>query len=175
MKDIKFIARTAVMLALTVAFQMLGRMIPGQAGNFVAGPLVNACILVSTAMLGLKGGLIICAVSPFTSLINNHAAIAVVLLPFSVFIAAGNMVLASLFHVLKNVNKVAGIIAGAVLKAAFLYASALFFLKLFPAYENYRKQLVTMFSLPQLITAIIGGAIAYIVIKKLDKHNAGQS
>ena len=87
----RFMTRTAILLALTVAVQMAGRAIPAPANSFIVGPLVNACILISTAFTGLVGGIIISILAPFTSLINNHAAIAPVLLLFAPFIALGNI------------------------------------------------------------------------------------
>ena len=68
----KLITRTAIMLALTIVFQALGRYTNlGPNSNFVVGPLVNACLLIATAAAGLWGGAIVSIVSPFGAIITG--------------------------------------------------------------------------------------------------------
>jgi hypothetical protein len=167
----RFMTRTAILLALTVAVQMAGRSIPAPANSYIVGPLVNACILISTAFVGLTGGIIISILAPFTSLINNHAVIAPILLLFAPFIAIGNMLLAFCFHILKKKSQVAGIIIGAILKFGFLFGAIKLFVNLKGDIKpKIVSNLVSLFSFPQLITALIGGIIAIAVIKAL-KNN----
>jgi len=163
---IKFVTRTAILLALTVVFQMAGRAIPNN--NFIVGPLVNACLIISTAMVGIFGGLVIAVISPFTSLINNHAPIAGALLPFSPFVAAGNFVLVLSYYLLMKRSQIAGIIVGSILKSGFLYGGVILFLKIF-SFPKFANTLMFLFGWPQLVTALIGGAVALIVIKSLGK------
>lgn len=167
----RFLTRTAILLALTVAVQMAGRAIPAPANSFIVGPLVNACILISTAFVGLAGGIIISVLAPFTSLINNHAPIAPVLLLFAPLIAVGNSILALFFHYLKNKSQVMGILLGAVVKFGFLFGAIRVFVELKgdikPPMAN---NLITLFSIPQLITALLGGVIAIVVVKALKKN-----
>lgn len=161
---IKFITRTALLLALVVAVQMAGRLLPNN--NFIVGPLVNACLLVSTALAGVWSGIIISVVSPFSSLINNHAPVAAALLPFAPFVAAGNAIFVLSFYLLRKKSAAAGIGIGAVLKFAFLYFAIRLFLRMFE-FSKFAKVLTALFSWPQLITALLGGVIALAVIKAL--------
>ncbi|MCX7709010.1 MAG: ECF transporter S component [Clostridia bacterium] len=165
--NIRFITRTALILAVVVAIQMIGRTLPYN--NFIVGPLVNACLLIATAMLGLGGGLIISILSPFTSLINNHAPVAAALMMFAPVIAAGNFIFILSYYFVRKWNGIGGVILGAVLKFGFLLAGIRIFLKVvsFPKFE---KALLTLFSVPQLITALVGGALAIAVIKALQKN-----
>lgn len=160
----QFITRTALLLALVIVVQMAGRFIPNS--NFVVGPLVNACLLVSTALTGVWSGIIIAVVSPLSSLINNHAPVAAALLPFSPFIAVGNAVYVLSYYLLRKKSPLAGIGVGSVLKFAFLYFAIRLFLQIFE-FPKFAKVLSLLFGWPQLITALLGGIIALAVIKAL--------
>ena len=54
---IRFLTRTALLLAVVIAFQVFGKMIPYN--NFIVGPVVNAALLVATASAGLWSGIAI--------------------------------------------------------------------------------------------------------------------
>lgn len=165
--SVRFITRTALLLAVVVAVQMIGRVLPYN--NLIVGPLVNACLLIATAMLGLWGGLIISVVSPLTSLINNHAPVAAALLLFAPVIAAGNFVFVVSYYFIRKWNGVGGIIVGAILKFVFLLAGIRIFLNV-ASFPKFEKALLALFSVPQLITALIGGLLAVVVIKALRKN-----
>ncbi|RCX13867.1 hypothetical protein DFR58_116103 [Anaerobacterium chartisolvens] len=172
--SVKFISRTAVLLALTVVFQMLGRIIPPPYNSFISGPLVNACLLLAAAFSGVWSGVIIAILAPFTSLINNHAAIAPMLLMFAPFIAIGNSILVVSFNLLKKRSKLFGVLAGAVLKFAFLWGAIVIFVRVNTAVNaKMAPVLVSMFSVPQLVTALIGGAVALAAMKALKNTIGG--
>lgn len=168
-KKVKFIARTAILLALTIVFQMMGRFL-GQYNNFIVGPLVNAALVVSTATAGIWSGTAISVIAPFVSAFTNKSAMAPIILSFSPFIAAGNFILVLMYYLLKNKNKIIGIIAGAVLKFGFLYAAISLFVSLLKINPNIAQTLTFLFGWPQLLTALVGGAIALVVIRILEKH-----
>lgn len=163
---VQFLTRTALLLALTIVFQIAGRFIPNS--NFIVGPLVNTCLLVATAFAGVWSGIIISVISPFTSLINNHAPVAAALLPFAPFVAAGNAVFVLSYYLLRKKSAIAGIGIGAVLKFGFLYAAITFFLQIF-SFPKFAKALIFLFGWPQLVTALIGGILGLIVIKAVGK------
>lgn len=165
-KKIQFMTRTALLLALVITVQLAGRLLPNS--NFIVGPLVNACLLVSTALAGVWSGLFISVVSPFSSLINNHAPVAAALLPFAPFVAAGNAVYVLSYYLLRKKSAAAGVGVGAVLKFGFLYLAINIFLQLF-SFPKFAKVLLALFGWPQLITALLGGIIGLAVIKVLKK------
>lgn len=168
--NIRFITRTALLLALVVAVQMTGRMLPPGVSNFVVGPLVNASLLVVTAMLGLWGGLIISVASPFTSLINNHAPVASALTLFAPVIAAGNFIFVLSFYFIRKWNGIGGVVAGSLLKFGFLFAGIKIFLNIVNFPGKIETALQGLFSVPQLITALIGGFLAITVTKALQRN-----
>lgn len=164
----KMITRTAILLALAIVIQMLGRFL-GPSNNFVVGPLVNAILLVATAMTGLWGGTAIAVIAPFVSALTNKAAIAPLILSFSPFIALGNFVLVLSYFLLAKKSKVAGVLVGAVVKFGVLFGSITAFVQLLSVKPKQAAVLTALFSWPQLLTAVIGGIIALIVIKALDR------
>ena len=168
-KKIQFMTRTALLLALVITLQMAGRFIPNN--NFIVGPLVNACLLVSTALAGVWSGIIIAVASPFTSLINNHAPVAAALLPFAPFVAAGNAVYVLSYYLLRKKSAIAGVGIGSVLKFGFLYAAINIFLQVFN-FPKFAKVLTFLFSWPQLVTALLGGVVALAAIKALKNNIA---
>lgn len=163
--NIRIITRTAILLALTILFQTLGRYIPlGQFNQFIVGPLVNACLLVAAAYTGLAGGAAVSVLSPFGAILTG----ATIPLPFAPFIAAGNFILVLAFFLLKK-KPLAGIAAGALLKFGFLTAAVNLFVRMMGIPENKAAVLVASFSWPQLITAVVGGVLAILVLKALEK------
>jgi len=160
--DTKNITRTALMLALTIVFQVIGRYIPlGQNSNFVVGPLVNACLIITASMVGLFGASFIAVAAPFGALMTG----ATVPLPFVPFVALGNLVLVVLFYFLNKRNYIAGVISGAIIKFLVLYASILAFTNLANIPAKKASIMILTFGWPQLVTALVGGAIAFVVIK----------
>jgi hypothetical protein len=161
----KMITRTAILLALTIIFQTLGRFIPlGQFNQFIVGPLVNACLLIAAAYVGLAGGTIIAVLSPFGAILTGAA----IPLPFAPFIALGNFILVLLFVLLKK-KPLIGITSGAILKFVFLFAAINVFTGLMNIPAKKAVLLIASFSWPQLVTALVGGLIALIVFKALGK------
>ncbi len=163
--NIKIITRTAILLALTILFQALGRFIPlGQFNQFIVGPLVNACLIVAATYTGLTGGAVVAVLSPFGAILTGS----VIPLPFAPFIAVGNFILVLVFFLLKK-KPLAGIASGAVLKFGFLLASVNLFVWMMNIPAKKAVLLIASFSWPQLVTAIIGGLLALLVLKALRK------
>ena len=164
----RFITMTGMLLALTIVFQVIGRFfitpLMGPNNNFVVGPLVNACLLIATASVGLLGGTIIAILAPFGALITG-AGVPPLFVPF---IAIGNFLIVFCFHLLKR-NRIAGLIVGSIIKFAFLFAAINVFVSLMELPTKKANLFVFAFGWPQLVTAIIGGIIAIAVLKSLDK------
>lgn len=171
---IQVIARTAILLALTIVFQIMGRFL-GPNNNYIVGPLVNAALIVATAATGLWGATAISVIAPFVSALTNKAAIAPLILSFSPFIALGNFVYVLCFYLFIKKNRVAGIIIGAIVKFGFLYAAISIFTRVMDVAEKPAAVLNALFSWPQLVTALIGGVVALLVVKTLNKSIDMQS
>lgn len=168
-KPVQFITRTAVLLALTVLFQSLRSlfpMIPANISQYLVGSLVNLCLIVASVMVGYQGGLIIAVVAPIIALLQGFT-------PFPVLvpaIASGNAVLVVTVSLLHKRNAAFAAALGAVLKFITLTVGVVYIVVPFlleNAPDKAKAALSLQFSWPQLITALIGGAVAMGVLAVL--------
>lgn len=168
----KKLIEASLLLAMGIVFQILGRNIP-QINQFLVGPMIN-CILILTAFIcGKWWGIGVGILTPLLALFVGQ--LATPLAPFIPFIMIGNFLFVFLFSLFKEgqpLKKCIGIIIGALAKYAFLTLAAtklisLFSLKFPPKVV---EKLAISMSIPQLITALVGGAFALIIIKLLTKR-----
>lgn len=175
-KKIRWITETAVMLALLVCLQALTKPM----GQLVTGSCVNAILAVSALVGGLSSGLVVALCSPILAFLLGIAP-QILTVPA---IMAGNSVFVILLSVLadktgKNMIKqiVAWIVAAAA-KFAALYAIVVLLIcgvlseNLLAAgvlKAPMLNALPATFSWPQLITALIGGAVALSITPVLRK------
>lgn len=159
----KFIASTGLFIAVTVVCQSLSKLIPlGEFGNFITGSLVNACLLISTAYLGLWGGAAVGVITPLCAILTG-SAIPIIFVPF---IILGNFSIVLLFHLTMR-YKLLRLLVPACVKTLILYASVKFILYLMSFPEAQAKMMLYLFGWPQLVTAVIGGCIAFIIIPRV--------
>lgn len=175
-KKIRWITETAVMLALLVCLQALTKPM----GQLVTGSCVNAILAVSALVGGLSSGLLVALCSPVLAFLLGIAP-QILTVPA---IMAGNSVFVILLSVLadktgKNMIKqiIAWIVAAAA-KFAALYAIVVLLIcgvlseNLLAAgvlKAPMLNALPATFSWPQLITALIGGAVALSITPVLKK------
>ena len=175
-KKIRWITETAVMLALLVSLQALTKSM----GQLVTGSCVNAILAVSALVGGLSSGLVVALCSPVLAFLLGIAP-QILTVPA---IMAGNSVFVILLSVLadktgKNMIKqiIAWIVAAAA-KFAALYAIVVLLIcgilseNLLAAgvlKAPMLNALPATFSWPQLITALIGGAVALSITPVLKK------
>ena len=175
-KKIRWITETAVMLALLVCLQALTKPM----GQLVTGSCVNAILAVSALVGGLSSGLVVALCSPVLAFLLGIAP-QILTVPA---IMAGNSVFVILLSVLadktgKNIIKqiIAWIVAAAA-KFAALYAIVVLLIcgvlseNLLAAgvlKAPMLNALPATFSWPQLITALIGGAVALSITPVLKK------
>ena len=175
-KKIRWITETAVTLALLVCLQALTKPM----GQLVTGSCVNAILAVSALVGGLSSGLVVSLCSPVLAFLLGIAP-QILTVPA---IMAGNSVFVILLSVLadktgKNMIKqiIAWIVAAAA-KFAALYAIVVLLIcgilseNLLAAgvlKAPMLNALPATFSWPQLITALIGGAVALSITPVLRK------
>jgi hypothetical protein len=121
---VRFITRTAFLLALTVAFQGL------KLGQFFTGPLVNAVLYISAYAVGWPAGMIIGAITPWIALLVG--ILKPVLAPAVPFIMLGNVLLVFVFYILRNFNSYIAVVVASIVKFGVLYISTTFLLGLNP-------------------------------------------
>lgn len=176
------LVQTALLLAICIASQYFKNL-----SVYITGPIVNTTIIIAVLTVGLWSGLLISIIAPVTAFFFTGSPImAAIPLMFPV-VMAGNAILAvSVWYFQEKLSfrlrLSAGLIAGSVLKAIFMgIVVVLIILPLFgsniagklPKPEALPKVLATAritFSVTQLITALIGSALAYVIWIPLKKY-----
>ena len=175
-KKIRWITETAVMLALLVSLQALTKPM----GQLVTGSCVNAVLAVSALVGGLSCGLTVALISPVLAFLLSIAP-QILTVPA---IMVGNSVFVVLLSLLadksgRNIGKqVLAWLTAAVAKFASLYAIVVWLICGVLS-ENLLasgvmkapmlKALPATFSWPQLFTALIGGAVALLIVPVVRK------
>ncbi|MDR3207125.1 MAG: ECF transporter S component [Oscillospiraceae bacterium] len=172
----RYIAYTGLMLALCVLFQSLRTLIPVLATVQIFGPfnlsvliigsLVNLTLVLAAWHVGLWSGAAVSVLAPIIAFLQGHQT----LLPMVVTIALGNFALVLIVWLLRE-KKLVGVAAGALLKFAVQYALVLLLVipVFVPAESPQLKALPILFSWPQLVAAVIGGALALLIYPRLKK------
>ena len=154
--NVKFITRTAILLAITLIFQFL------KMPQLITGSIVNAMLLIAAGTVGMWSGVIIGLLTPVIAFL-----VGIMGFPLMIpFIMIGNGVYVILFSTQKN--KVIGMIVGAVVKFIWLALSVKYIMQLFNV--KVPLKIVQAFTTPQLITALIGGMLGIIVIALLENY-----
>ena len=175
-KKIRWITETALMLALLVSLQAITKPL----GQIVTGSCVNAILAISVLVGGLSSGLTVALISPVLAFLLGIAP-----MPLTVpAIMAGNCVYVWMLHLLADktgkvpVKQVVAWVIAAAAKFSTLYILVAQLicgvLSEFLIAAGHMKPpmvqaLPVTFGLPQLITALIGGAVALLMFPVLKK------
>lgn len=169
-----WVTRTAAITALLVVLQA----VTAPLGNtLLTGSLVNMLLIVSVMTCGLLTGISVAVVSPAVAKLIGIGPLWS-LIPF---IIAGNAVLVLCWHLIGNGKRprlaaAAAVVAAALAKFLVLYIGvvkvAIPLLLDLPAPQA--AAVGGMFSIPQLITAATGGALAAVLIPRIKRAAAGQ-
>ncbi len=180
-KKIRWITETAVLLALLVCLQAVTKPL----GQLVTGSCVNAVLAIAALVGGLGCGITVALISPICAFLLGIAPNFITVLPIMV----GNCCYVVLLHVIAGKSmkplwkQPVALAAAAGTKFAVLYllvvqlicgvaADALLGQKLGDIVvlaPPMLKMLPTMFAWPQLFTALIGGAVALLMVPMLRK------
>lgn len=165
-KRILWITETAVMLALLIVLQWATKPL----GQIVTGSCVNAVLAVAVLLGGLWCGLAVALVSPFCAFLLGIGPQLIAIIPA---IALGNAVLVLVMHFVygKSVwRRVWAWLAAALGKFGVLYLVVVQLLcRVLPLKQPQIDTFTTMFSAPQLVTALIGGGLALLMVPVLKK------
>ncbi len=159
-----WLTRTAVLLALTLAVQFLG--LP----QWFTGPLVNAFLLLASLLVGMGSGVVIGLLTPWIALLRG--ILPPPLAPMVPFIMLGNALLVIIFSLITRKREVLWLNVLALVLAAsgkyLLLSQAVRYLVEVP------PRVAQAMQIPQLLTALAGGAIA-LLIGKAVKRALGRS
>ena len=177
-KNIRLITETAVMLALLIALQALTKPM----GQLVTGSCVNAVLAITAVLVGMGSGIAVALISPVFAFLLGIAPNFVTVLP----IMAGNVCFVVLLRLIYSKalwRQPVALVAAAGVKFGVLYllvvkvicgaaSGALLGKKIGNVVvlaPPMLKKLPTMFTWPQLFTALIGGAVALLIVPVLKK------
>lgn len=128
----------------------------------ITGPIVNTTLFLGALFLGPSEAIML-------GLLPSLVALSVGTLPSPLaamvpFIMTSNALLIITFSQLKNKSFTLAVIIGSIVKYLFLLSSSYLVVHLITQEQVVAKAASIMMSYPQLITALIGGAIAYCFI-----------
>lgn len=172
---IRWITRTGVLIALLIAVQWATGWTKAFAGQFITGSCVNCVLVISALMGGMWSSVIVAILSPFCAFVLGLGPGLIQVVPA---IALGNLVLVLVAwfawgkKTLRLWDKVVGIAVMSFTKFVVLYCAVV--LVLIPAMgpnlpAKQAAVFTTMFSWPQLVTALIGSTLAVLVVPLLRK------
>ncbi|SNX53347.1 ECF transporter S component [Thermoanaerobacterium sp. RBIITD] len=154
--DAKFITRTAILLAVTIIIQFI------KMPQLITGSIVNAMLIIAGGIVGIWSGISIGLLTPIIAFLVGLMGFPI-LIPF---IMIGNVIYVLLFSAIKN--NIIGMAVGAIVKFLWLAASVKYILLWFNV--KVPLKIVQAFTLPQLITAIIGGIIGLFFVFILSNY-----
>jgi len=187
-RKIQTLTKTALLLALLICLQWAGSFIPEQlTKQLVTGTMVNCVLAVTTLLVGYGGSIAVALISPVCAFLLGIAPNFITVLP----IMLGNVcyvIMLRLFYSKAVWQQALALAGAAFVKFAVLYslvvnlfcgvlAEPLLGKKLGDVVllaPPMLKMLPTMFSWPQLITALAGGALALLLLPILRKAATAQ-
>ena len=173
----KALAQAAMLLAICILSQFFKNL-----SVYITGPVINACLIICAATVGLGWAIMLSVVTPVTSYIITGSPIMSAIPLIIPCVMIGNVILAVCVALLKNkpntkIGTVLSMLTGSVAKACFMggVISVIIIPALLPEKLTPNMKVFQMtFSLTQLITALIGSAFAYVImiaIKAAMKHD----
>lgn len=181
----KGLVQTALLLTVCIVSQYFKNF-----SVYITGPVVNTVIIIAVLAVGLWSGILISIIAPVTAFFFTGSPImAAIPLMFPV-VMAGNAVLAFCVWYFQEKKSFswrlpAGLLSGSILKAVFM--GVIVVLILLPAFGSNiaaklsKPEVLPMvlaaaritFSITQLVTALIGSVLAYVIwipLKKFIKN-----
>ena len=172
-KKILWITETAVMLAALVALQYVTKPL----GQLVTGSCVNAVLVVTVLMAGVSSGMTVALISPVMAYLlgiaPNLATVPAIMVGNALFVTAWRLLDGRALW-----RKALAWISAAAIKFGALYALVVWVICGIAAdallaqgilKAPMLKALPASFGITQLITALIGGAVAMVLVPPLKK------
>ena len=165
-KKTLWLVQTAMLIALLVTLQFLTK----AGGQFVTGSAVNAVLAVSAILFGFGSGITVALLSPFAAFLFGIGPQLIYIVPA---IAVGNLMYVVILRFLCKgniVRRCLGWIVSAAVKCGVLYLLVSVLLcNVLPLKPPQIAMFQSMFSWPQLVTALIGGGIAMLITPAIKK------
>ncbi len=173
LKPVQILTRTALLLALMLAVQVLKNISP-----WITGPIINAILFIATMGVGLTSGIALSVIAPVTALLLVQQPLMVAtgytLVPV---IMLGNILMILPLYFMKKKDytpdfKMAlAMVIGSVIK--WLVMLALLLWVVFPLFPNLPAPMVAaatnVYTVVQIGAALIGSVLAFLVWIPLKK------
>ena len=134
--------------------------------QYITGPLVNFLLFTAAVLLGPFEAVLIGIIPSTVALASG--LLPTTLAPMVPFIMLSNALLVTVFHYTRNRSFIPSVIFAALLKFIFLHSIVTLLMSTLLA-EKLVTKLAIMMSWPQFVTAVAGGVLAYVFLKKLRK------
>ena len=173
----KQITITAILLAICIVSQFFKNL-----NVYITGPIINAALILTTVYAELACGIILSVITPITSFFITGSPIMAAIPAMFPCIMIGNIILVLVVALLrdkfgKKTGLPVSLVIGAACKALFM--GILISLIILPNMLPVKMQpmlhvLQIQFSVTQLITALIGGVYALIILAVLRNTSLGE-
>lgn len=131
--------------------------------QFITGPIVNATLFIAAVILGAGNAILIGLVPSVVALVSG--LLPAPLAPMVPFIMISNAIMILTFSYTRKVNYWGGVMGATLFKYVFLYLTSTIVVGLISNHNIGLKAVATMMAWPQIVTALIGGIIAFGVLK----------
>lgn len=173
----KAIAYAAILLAVCICSQFFKNL-----SVYITGPIINACLIVCVMTAGLGYAIALSVITPVTSFIITGSPIMAAIPLIIPCVMLGNAVLVVSVALLKNkpnskIGFPISMAVGAILKGLFmgLVIAAWVVPSFIPEkMAAMQKTIQATFSTTQLITAALGGVVAFLVYLPIKKSIKNQ-
>lgn len=172
---------TAILIALTVVFQLLRPMLGGSniLSTYIIGSLINLTLIIAASVVGLWSGVSVAVIAPIIALLQNHKQ-----LPMIPWIIAGNLVLVILFALWAKKDRktlsiewvrwvIVGVLAAVAKYAVITLGQALVQTSASGAAFNIALGASAVTQSVQVVTALIGMVLGGVMIPMLPAAAVG--
>ena len=180
---VRYLTLTALMLALCVVFQFIRVLIPAlnalsifgpfTVSSLIIGSLVNLTLIIAAWRVGFWSGITIALLSTVIAFFQGHLPL-VHMMPV---VAVGNAVIVTVVWLLRKANPLLTVFFGAVLKFLALWSMVMWIVvPILTPVEGMGPKInaiSVMFAWPQLVTGLVGGALACLLWPRLKKAARG--
>lgn len=168
----KTLTYAAVLLAICIISQFFKNL-----SVYITGPIINACLIICVLTAGLWPAIALSIITPITSFIITGSPIMAAIPLIIPCVIIGNTLLVVFVNLLKEKpdfkrGLAISMFVGAVVKSVFMgvMISLVVIPALIPEAMLPKMQVFqTTFSITQFITAVIGGALSYVIYLPLSK------
>lgn len=156
-------------IAWFVGLMAVAAIVPHYVHNqFITGPIVNAALFTAAIILGAGNAILIGLVPSVVALVSGLLPLP--LAPMVPFIMISNAILVLAFSYFRKINFGSGVVMASLVKYAFLYATSIIVVNLISNHSLAAKAAAQMMAWPQIVTALVGGLIAFGVLRVYEKN-----